>query len=207
MDDQFSLVRGSLGTALVGTMAVAVTGVASKDTSEMPFVHDQEVVEALGSHGAHKSFGKCVGVRGPIGVLEDLSALSHEDLIEALYVLGATIAHQELCGDVRLSEVTGDIPRLLGDPGGIGMSGHPGVPDSPTAELNEKQHVGPQKFALDAPVGISILPGHGQQKSMWAYIWPRSHELRGAIPFPAMASVSLSDQQWAGGSGPRCPRR
>ena len=46
-------------------MAVAVTGVASKDPFEMPFVHDQEVLEALRSHGAHEPLGRSIafGVR------------------------------------------------------------------------------------------------------------------------------------------------
>jgi hypothetical protein len=59
----------------VGTVAVVVTGVGSKDPFEMPFVHDQEVLEALRSHGAHEPLGMSIGIRGPKGRVQDLSAL------------------------------------------------------------------------------------------------------------------------------------
>jgi hypothetical protein len=45
----------------------------------MPFVHDQEVVEALRSHGAYEPLGKSIGIRGPKGRFQDLSALGSED--------------------------------------------------------------------------------------------------------------------------------
>jgi MFS superfamily sulfate permease-like transporter len=39
--------RDLLGQPLVGAVSVVVTSEAAKDLLEMPFVHDQEVVEAL----------------------------------------------------------------------------------------------------------------------------------------------------------------
>ena len=38
---------------MVRTVRVVVKGVATKDALEMPFVHNQEVIQALRSHGAH----------------------------------------------------------------------------------------------------------------------------------------------------------
>jgi hypothetical protein len=41
--------RDFLRQPLVGAVAVVVTGVASEDPTEMPFVHNQQVVETLRS--------------------------------------------------------------------------------------------------------------------------------------------------------------
>ncbi len=133
--------RDLLGQPLVGAVAVAVTGIASKDPFEMPFVHDQEVFEALRSDGAHEPFSKRVGIRGSKGRLQDLSALGSEDVVEARHVIGATITDQGPWGDVRVSKVTGDVPRLLSDPRRVRMSGHAGDPDPPAAEFDEEQHI------------------------------------------------------------------
>jgi hypothetical protein len=76
-------------------MVVVVAGVAAEDTFEMCFIEDQEMVEALRSHGADEPFGKSVRIRCPIGRLQDLGALGSEDLVEARHVLGVTMcAHQ-----------------------------------------------------------------------------------------------------------------
>ena len=122
-------------------MAVVVTSIAAKDAFEVGFVHDQKVVEALRSNGAHEPFGKGIRIRGPERGPEDLGTLRREHFVETRHILRVTIAHEELCGGVSIGEVTGDVPGLLGDPRRIGMSGHPGDPDSPATELDEDQHV------------------------------------------------------------------
>jgi hypothetical protein len=53
-------------------MVVVVAGVAAEGTFEMCFIENQEMVEALRSHGADEPFGKNVRIRGPIGRLQDL---------------------------------------------------------------------------------------------------------------------------------------
>jgi hypothetical protein len=122
-------------------MPIVMTRVAAQDAFEMRFVHDQEVIEALRSDGAHEPFGKGICIRGPIGRPQDLSAFGSEDFVEAHHVLGVTIADQELGCDARISEITSDIPRLLGDPSRAGMSRDPGDPDSPVPELDKEQHL------------------------------------------------------------------
>jgi hypothetical protein len=62
-----------LRQALVWAMPIVMTRVAAQDAFEMRFVHDQEVIEALRSDGAHEPFGKGICIRGPIGRPQDLS--------------------------------------------------------------------------------------------------------------------------------------
>jgi hypothetical protein len=44
-------------------MVVVAAGVAAEGTFEVCFIENQEMVEALRSHGADEPFGKSVGVR------------------------------------------------------------------------------------------------------------------------------------------------
>src|ERR1039458_5516423 len=78
---------------------------------------------------------------GPEWCPEDLGALGLEHIVEARHVLGVSVADQEPGGNLCVGEVTGDVPGLLGDPRCIGMSGHPGDPDSPTSEFDEEQDI------------------------------------------------------------------
>jgi hypothetical protein len=52
--------RNLVRQALVRAMPVAVTGVVAQDAPEVGFVHDQQVVQALRSHGANEPFDACV---------------------------------------------------------------------------------------------------------------------------------------------------
>ena len=61
--------RNLLREPLMGAMAVVMTGVTTKDTLEMGFVHNEKVVEALRSDRANEPLGKCIRVRGPVGRL------------------------------------------------------------------------------------------------------------------------------------------
>ena len=87
-------------------MPVVVAGVAAQDALEVGFVHDQQVVEALRSDGAHEPFGEGVRVRGPEWCPEDLGALGLEHIVEARHVLGVSVADQEPGGDLCVGEVT-----------------------------------------------------------------------------------------------------
>jgi hypothetical protein len=44
----------------MAAMAVVMTGVTTKDTLEMGFVHNEKVVEALRSDRANEPLGKCI---------------------------------------------------------------------------------------------------------------------------------------------------
>jgi hypothetical protein len=125
----------------VWSVAVVVTGIGAEDAFEVPFIHDQEVIEALRSHGANESLGKCVRIRSSKGGLQDLGAFGLEHFVEACHVLGVTITDQELGRDFRIGKVTADVSGLLNDPCRVWMSGYTGDPDSPAAELDEEQHI------------------------------------------------------------------
>jgi hypothetical protein len=88
-----------LGDSLVRAMSVVVPDVAAKDTLEMPCVHDQEMVEALGSDRPHEPLGVGVRVRGPERSLQDLGTLRSKDLVEAGHVLRVAVADEELGRD------------------------------------------------------------------------------------------------------------
>src|ERR1019366_10736182 len=85
--------------------------------------------------------GEGVRIRGPKWRLEDLGTFGPEYVVEAPHVLGVPVADQELGGDRCVGEITGDLSGLLGDPSCIGVSGHPGDPDPPAAELDGEQHI------------------------------------------------------------------
>jgi hypothetical protein len=46
-------------------------------------------------------------------------------------------------------EVEGQVPPLLGDPSGVGVSGGSGHVDPPRVKLNHEDHVGPEPDGLD----------------------------------------------------------
>jgi hypothetical protein len=102
------------------TMAVVVPGVAAKDTLEMPCIDDQEMIEALRSDGSDESFRVGIGVRRPKRGSQNLGALGPEDLVEARHVFRVAVADEELGFDFFVDDVTGHVPRLLGDPVSIG---------------------------------------------------------------------------------------
>ena len=121
------------------TMAVVVPGVAAEDALEMSCVHDEEMIQALGTDRPHEPFGVGVGVRGPKRCLEDLGTFRSKDLVEAGHVLRVAVADEELGRDALVNDVTCHVPGLLGDPGRMGMGGDAGDPDPSAAELDEEQ--------------------------------------------------------------------
>jgi hypothetical protein len=118
-------------------MAVVVPGIAPTDALEMPCIDDEEMIEALGSDGSHEPFRVGVGVRCPEGSLEDVGTLRPKDLVEVRYIFRIAVA-DELWIDPSVSEIAGDVPGLLGNPGRIGMGGDAGDPDSSAADLDEE---------------------------------------------------------------------
>src|ERR1019366_10564477 len=124
-------------------MAVVVTGIAAKDPLQMPSVYNEEVVETLGADGPDEALRISIRVRCPKWSQKDLGTLGSEDLVEADHVLRITVSDEEPWVQSFVGEVTGQVPRLLGDPRAIGMLGDPSDPDSPTPDLDEEQDVEP----------------------------------------------------------------
>jgi hypothetical protein len=67
----------------VGPVLVVVANIDTKDAFEMSATDDQEMVEAIGAHGAHPALGIGVRVRRPYRRLDHADALAAEDLVEA----------------------------------------------------------------------------------------------------------------------------
>ena len=124
-------------------MAVVVPGVAVQDPFEMSFIENEELVEAFRSHAADEPLRGRVGIRSLIRRLEDLSTFASEDVVEAGHVLGVTIVEQKPELDVFFGEVERDVPRLLGDPGRMGMGRDASDPNPSPSELEKEEHVEP----------------------------------------------------------------
>ncbi len=86
----------------------------------MPCIDDEEMIQALGSDGPDEPFRVGVGVRRPKRGSQNLGALGPEDLVEARHVFRVTVSDEELHIDSFVDDVTGHVPRLLGDPVSIG---------------------------------------------------------------------------------------
>ena len=123
------------------TMAVVVPGVAAKDALEMPCIDDEEMIEALRSDGPDRPFRVDVRVLRLKRSLDDSGLFRSKDLVEARHVLRVTVSDEELHIDSLVDDVTGHVPRLLGDPVSIGVGGNTGNPESSAADIDEEKDV------------------------------------------------------------------
>ena len=133
--------RDFLGKSLVWTVAVVGPGIASKNALEMSCIDDEKVVEALGSDRPDEALRIGVRVRCPEWGSQDLGALGPKDLVKARHVFRVAVADKEPEVDPLVDDVAGHIPRLLCDPGPLGMSGDAGDPDPSAADLDEEEDV------------------------------------------------------------------
>jgi hypothetical protein len=60
-----------------------------------------------------------------------------------------TVADEEASGPALLAEHQEQVAGLLGDPGGVGIGGHPGQVDPTGAQFDEEQHVQPAQRGAD----------------------------------------------------------
>jgi hypothetical protein len=63
--------RGTQREGTVRAMLVVMPDVAVEHSAEVPFVHDEEMVGALRSHGPYPPFGDGVGIWRPDGAPDD----------------------------------------------------------------------------------------------------------------------------------------
>jgi hypothetical protein len=99
----------------VRSCLVVVLGVDSEEAAQMAPAEDQDVVQALSSHGTDPALGHGVRLRGADGRLHYDEPFTPADLVEGAGELRVSITEQ----DVRLLEASGDreVPSLLDDPG------------------------------------------------------------------------------------------
>ena len=72
-----------------------MTHVAPKDSLEVTAPQDQDVIEALGSHGSSEPFSVGVRSRGSDGGWDDPDTLGSEDLVEGTGELRVPIVDEE----------------------------------------------------------------------------------------------------------------
>jgi hypothetical protein len=107
----------------------------------MPRIDDEEMVEALGSDGPYESLGVALafGVRN--GERRIWAPSDRKTSSKFATYLVSRSRRRNFTSIPLSSDVTGHVPRLLGDPGGIRVGGDPGDPDPPPAEFDEEEHV------------------------------------------------------------------
>jgi hypothetical protein len=129
-----------------------VGNVGLEHALEVPTPVDQEMVEALTAHGPHEPLRECIRPRRADRRSDDADALGPEHRVERSRELGVPVAHEE--AHTRQALLDGEVPRLLGDPGGVGVLGHAGQANPPRRELDEEQDV--ERLAPDRLDGEEV---------------------------------------------------
>jgi hypothetical protein len=96
-----------------------------KHLLEVVSADDQQPVQALGADGADPALRMRVRSGCPYRREEHLATLRPEDLIEAAGELRVSIAEQEPHPTPWFAEHQQQVAGLLGDPGAVGVGGHP----------------------------------------------------------------------------------
>ena len=102
------------------SLLAVVLDVCPQDALKVPTPEDEDVIQTLGANGAHEPLGEGVGSRCPNGRSDHPDALAVEHLIERARELRVSVAHEE--PDVPEPFPDREVPRLLGDPGGVGSA-------------------------------------------------------------------------------------
>jgi len=119
----------------VRPLAVVMTNVDPEDALEVASGQDEQPVQALGPHRSDPSFAEGVGPRCPDGGADHLQALGYERVIERTTELGVAVVDEKPERLCPLVEAEGEVPRLLGNPGAVGVGGATGEMDPPCREL------------------------------------------------------------------------
>jgi hypothetical protein len=127
----------------VRSLSVVMMNVDLEDAPEVASGVDEQPVQALRPHGSDPSLTDSVGTRRPDGSTDHLRSVACKNLIEGTTEFVVAVMDekpQQLC---PLVEVEGEVPRLLGNPGSVGVGGATGEMDAPCGELDEHQNVDP----------------------------------------------------------------
>ena len=125
----------------VRPLPVVMMDVDPEDALKVASGADEQPVQALRPHGSDPSLTDGVGTRGSDGGADHPQALGRKHLIERTAELGVAVMDEKperLCSFV---EVEGEVPRLLSNPGSVGVGGATDEMDAPCRELDEHQNV------------------------------------------------------------------
>src|SRR6266568_1448691 len=157
----------------VWTVLVLVPDVDPQDLLEVTAADDQQPIKALGADGPHPSLRIGVGVGRLHRRDQHLGVFRAEHVIEPAAELRVTIADQEAHAASLVLQAQQQVACLLGDPGGVGIGGHPGQVNPASAEFDEEQDVEPsqpdgvdgEEVAGEDPGGLLVQerpPGGGR---------------------------------------------
>jgi len=100
------------------SVPVVVLDVLGQDCLQVPPANDQQPVQALAADTGDPAFAPSIRIRRPHWSPDHLQALGSKDGIEGGREVGIAIVDQETRLDLlRLLELPGQVPRLLGGPG------------------------------------------------------------------------------------------
>src|SRR6266540_5790559 len=157
----------------VWTVLVVVLDIDPEDLLEVTAADDQQPVEALDADGPHPSLRVGVGVGGLHWRQDHLGVLRAEHVVEGTAELRVTIADEEAHAASLVLQAQQEVAGLLGDPGGVGIGGHPGQVHAPGVEFDEEQHIQPpQPDGVDGEAGRrrrSRRPAGAGTPAKW---WP-----------------------------------
>ena len=104
---------------------VVVVDIDPKHSLELPAVHDQQPVEALGTDGADETLGDRVCLRRSHRRLDDLDPLAAEDRVELAGELAVAVADQEPKRRRPLLDCPGELAGLLSNQAPLGLAVQP----------------------------------------------------------------------------------
>src|SRR4029450_104176 len=136
-------IRGSKPERPMRPMHVVMLDVDAQHPLQVAASYDQQQVQALSADRADPTLCKRVGVRRLDRRQDDLGTLGPEEIVESSAELGVPIAENIVHAASLLAQHQQQIPRLLGDPGAIGVGGDPGQVNPSGVQFDEEQHVQP----------------------------------------------------------------
>src|SRR5262245_52066051 len=121
--------------AAMGPESVVVLHVMGQDRLQVPSIYDQQPVQALAAGAGDPALAPSVRVWGPHRCSDDLQTLRSEDGIEGSREVAVAIMDQEAGLDLRLLQLPGQVPRLLGSPAMARVLAAGGEDDAPAGQL------------------------------------------------------------------------
>ena len=122
---------------------IEVRQIDSQHPPQLPFVADQDPVQALRTHGTDPPLGVGIRARGAQRNLHNLYSGTGEHRVEAAGELGVPVTDKEPEQVRPLPHLHQQVPRYLSDPHPGGVRGDPSQVHPTPVHLDEEQHIQP----------------------------------------------------------------